>query len=67
MKQRTTLVVAHRLSTIKHAHRIIVMHQGHLVEQGTHHDLLAKDGQYAQLYRAQQMGLVPEDEFLAVC
>lgn len=57
MKNRTTMVVAHRLSTIQRADRIIVMHQGRVVEQGTHQELLALDSHYAQLYRVQQRGL----------
>lgn len=51
MKNRTTLVVAHRLSTIKGADKIIVMHQGRVVEQGNHEQLLAMEGHYAKLYR----------------
>ena len=51
MKGRTTLVIAHRLSTIERADRVVVLHQGQLVESGTHTDLLAKDGRYARLYR----------------
>lgn len=49
MKNRTTLVIAHRLSTIKHADKIIVMQQGRIVEEGTHQELLASHGYYAQL------------------
>ncbi|ARG98076.1 lipid A export permease/ATP-binding protein MsbA [Legionella micdadei] len=56
MKTRTTLVIAHRLSTIKGANKIIVMKQGHVVEQGTHQQLLELDGHYAQLYRVQKLG-----------
>lgn len=51
MHKRTTLVIAHRLSTIQHAHRIVVMHAGRMVECGTHAQLLAAQGTYAQLYR----------------
>ncbi|CAM2947779.1 lipid A export permease/ATP-binding protein MsbA [Legionella worsleiensis] len=61
MKNRTTLVIAHRLSTIKHANKIIVMQHGRLVEQGSHHELLHLQGHYAQLYKVQQIGMVPED------
>lgn len=53
MKQRTTLVIAHRLSTIEKADQIIVMHNGHIIETGTHAELLAKGEHYAELYRLQ--------------
>lgn len=53
MKGRTSLVIAHRLSTILAADKIFVIEQGHLVEAGTHSDLLSKDGVYARLYRQQ--------------
>ena len=53
MKGRTTLVIAHRLSTIEKADRIVVLHQGRIIEMGTHQTLLAKKGTYAQLYSAQ--------------
>ena len=53
VKGRTTLVIAHRLSTIENANRIAVMDKGCIVELGTHEELLAKDGAYAQLYRMQ--------------
>ncbi|WP_133138933.1 lipid A export permease/ATP-binding protein MsbA [Legionella genomosp. 1] len=64
VKNRTTLIIAHRLSTIQRAHKIIVMHQGRIVEQGTHQQLLAKDGHYAQLYNAQGLGVTHEEEML---
>ena len=52
-KERTVLIVAHRLSTIRHADRIIVMSEGKMVEDGHHEDLLRKDGIYASLWRIQ--------------
>ena len=54
MKDRTTLVVAHRLSTIKHADLICVMHEGQIVERGTHDDLYALNGYYTKLVDMQQ-------------
>lgn len=53
MKDRTTLVIAHRLSTIEHADRILVLEQGCIVESGTHAELLASGGYYANLIRVQ--------------
>jgi subfamily B ATP-binding cassette protein MsbA len=53
MKGRTTLVIAHRLSTIENADRIVVLQKGEIVETGTHQELLAKAGVYAQLHRIQ--------------
>jgi subfamily B ATP-binding cassette protein MsbA len=53
VKNRTTFVIAHRLSTIEKADRIIVMHEGAITEQGTHAELIARGGLYAQLHRLQ--------------
>ncbi|HCO62294.1 MAG TPA: multidrug ABC transporter ATP-binding protein, partial [Clostridiales bacterium] len=53
MTGRTTFVIAHRLSTIVNADRILVIRDGDIVEQGTHKDLLALAGFYAQLYASQ--------------
>ncbi len=57
---RTTLVIAHRLSTVRHADRIVVMEQGRIVESGEHDELLARNGAYAALWRV-QTGLRPEE------
>ena len=53
MKGRTSFVIAHRLSTIKNADMILVMKDGDIIEQGTHDELLAKNGFYAELYNSQ--------------
>lgn len=53
-RQRTTLVIAHRLSTVRDADRIVVMDQGRIVESGSHNELLEKDGYYARLWMQQQ-------------
>ena len=53
MKGRTSFIVAHRLSTIKEADQILVMRDGQIVEQGTHENLLKKNGFYAELYNSQ--------------
>lgn len=59
MQNRTTLVIAHRLSTVMHADRIVVMNAGQIVETGTHQDLIEKNGPYARLYK---LGLHGSDE-----
>ena len=55
MKTRTTVAVAHRLSTIKHADKICVLHEGKIVERGTHDELIGKDGYYKKLHDMQQV------------
>ena len=56
MVGRTTLVIAHRLSTVENADRIIVLQEGIVVEQGTHEELVAEDGVYSGLHRMQFSG-----------
>ena len=55
-RNKTTLVIAHRLSTVADAHQILVMAQGRIVERGSHAELLAQDGRYAEMWRLQQAG-----------
>ena len=62
MAGRTTVVIAHRLSTIRDADRIVVLDNGHAVEQGSHHDLLASHGLYSQLVATQLVGATTGDE-----
>lgn len=54
-KDRTTLVIAHRLATVRDADRILVVDRGRIVEEGTHETLLARGGEYARLYRTQRL------------
>ena len=54
MKTRTTVAIAHRLSTIKHADEIVVLHEGEIVERGSHEELLAKDSYYKKLHEMQK-------------
>jgi ATP-binding cassette subfamily B protein len=53
LEGRTSLVIAHRLSTVQHADRILVLHHGELREEGTHEQLLRRGGLYARLYELQ--------------
>ena len=59
---RTAIVIAHRLSTIAHLDRIIVFHDGAVVEDGTHQELLARNGHYARLWSMQAGGFLPEHD-----
>ena len=54
MKKRTTIMVAHRLSTIQHADNIIVLDHGQIIESGTHQELLTQNGIYRKLYELQK-------------
>ena len=66
MKNRTTFIIAHRLSTIKNAKKIIVMNRGSIIETGTHQELLAANGFYADLYNAQFLGSSKNGETMKV-
>jgi ATP-binding cassette subfamily B protein len=62
MQGRTAIVIAHRLSTIAHLDRIVVFHEGRVVEDGTHADLLALEGHYARMWSMQAGGFLPESD-----
>ena len=66
MKQRTSIVIAHRLSTIQDADNIVVMEKGQIIEQGTHHELVAANGLYKGLYQLQQYENVVAEEEAAI-
>jgi ATP-binding cassette subfamily B protein len=63
MEGRTTFVIAHRLSTIRDADRILVFHEGRIVESGTFEELVAEGGRFAELARAQFMAAEPEPDY----
>ena len=62
MRDRTVIVIAHRLSTLAHLDRIVVFHEGRVIEDGSHDELLARDGHYAHMWHMQAGGFLPESE-----
>ena len=60
MRDKTVLVIAHRLSTLAHLDRIVVFHEGEIREEGTHAELLAREGHYARMWSMQAGGFLPE-------
>ncbi len=59
-QDRSTLVIAHRLATVRRAHRILVLTDDGIVEEGSHEELLKQEGYYARLHRAQFGGFIPD-------
>ncbi|VEB30037.1 ABC transporter ATP-binding protein [Legionella pneumophila] len=62
MESKTTIVIAHRLSTLLHMDRILVFEAGKIIEDGSHEELLAKDGLYKSMWDAQVGGFLPESD-----
>jgi ATP-binding cassette, subfamily B, heavy metal transporter len=65
-QNKTTLVIAHRLSTVVDAHEILVLEAGRIIERGTHSELLAKDGRYAEMWALQQQSSEPFEEVMGM-
>ncbi|KAM5199508.1 ABC-type oligopeptide transporter ABCB9 isoform 2-T4 [Hipposideros larvatus] len=65
LQKHTVLIIAHRLSTVERAHLIVVLDKGHVVQQGTHQQLLAQGGLYARLVQRQMLGLEPTSDCAA--
>ena len=61
MRDKTVIAIAHRLSTINHLDRLLVMHEGQIIEDGSHQELLNKDGLYKRLWTMQSGGFLPEN------
>nr|XP_008516701.1 PREDICTED: ATP-binding cassette sub-family B member 9 [Equus przewalskii] len=66
LQKHTVLIIAHRLSTVERAHLIVVLDKGHVVQQGTHQQLLAQGGLYAKLVQRQMLGLDPSSDYTAI-
>jgi ATP-binding cassette subfamily B protein len=64
MTGKTVVVIAHRLSTLAHLDRIVVFHDGAIIEAGTHQELLARNGHYARMWSMQAGGFLPESDAL---
>ena len=64
MKDKTVMVIAHRLSTLAHLERILVFHEGKIIEDGNHNELLNLKGHYAKMWSMQAGGFLPEQEVL---